>query len=559
MALTSSPTHSDVPTLLTAYHRRIRQARRGQVWGGSAVAGGLWWLALAVAFYFDWLPSVLLPGLAGSALLVVGTAWLDLRRRSSLAATARLLDARLDDRQRLTTAVELLDSPAAGPVAQAQLATSAALLGRADPGTVVPVRSPWPLLVVGGGLLLLALGLFVLKQAPGAGWLPGNLPTDQQGVGALPTATPDAGLPGADQPPPGNASGSPDAGTEPQQLGPGTDPVTAAQQLASKEAKEALDRLAAALGEQSVTQAAGDSLRQGQYDQAANQLAEVGKQNDQLSTEAKQGLADALNRAAQDTGSPPELQKAEQAAATALQSGDYGRISDALTALGEAVRQAGDRVITQPDLAKSYPDQSGQAGTGPGGAPDSGASGTPPPGADASGAQPGQDTAGTPPGQDGQGDQPGASGDPGGQDAGAGGDQSGSGQGDAQGAGSGQGDSSPQNGASGNGASGGDGNANGTSGGGAAGEGSRVSGPDDTPPLDVAGTPFELEGRPDPNQTGPPDPDQPPGLTLDGDGGNGTATTPLAPGNPGSAPSERNQLPVDRWEPVQRYFGHGEQ
>jgi hypothetical protein len=554
VALISSPVHADVPALLTAYHRRIRQARRSRVWAGLALAVGLWWLALAVAYYFDQIAAVLPLGLAGTAGLVIGAAWLDLRRRSSLADTARLLGARLDNRQRLTTSVELLDERAAGPVAQAQLATSAALLGRADPGAVVPVRSPWPLVVVSLGLLLLALGLFVLKQAPGAAWLPGNLPADQQGVGALPTPTPDAGLPGANPTPPaGNPSGTASDGTEPQQLGPGTDPVTAAQQLASKEAKEALDRLAAALGEQSVTQAAGDSLRQGQYDQAATQLTDVGKQNDQLSTEAKQGLADALNRAAQDTPSPPELQKAEQAAAAALQSGHYGRISDAMKALGDAVHQAGERVITQPDLAKSYPDQSGQAGTGPGGTPDSSASGAPPP----------QDAAGTQPGPDGQGTQAGDSGNQSGQGDSAGGDQGGSGdqsgsgqgQGDAQGNGSGQGDSSAQNGAAGTGTPGG-GNGNGTGTGGAAGEGSRVSGPEETAPLDVAGTPFELESQPDPNRPGPPDPNEPPGLTVDGDGGNSTTTTPLAPGSPGSAPSESNQLPVERWEPVQRYFGH---
>lgn len=553
MALISSPTQGDVQTLLTAYHQRLRRSRRSRVGAGVAVAVGLWWLLLAAAHYFDWLPVVLLPGVVGTAVLVGVAVWLDLRRRPALADTARLLDARLDDRQRLTTAVELLvaDPEAAGPLAGAQLTSSAALLGRADPGAIVPVRAPWPALVISAGLLLLALGLFVLKLGPPAAWLPGALPSDAQGLAALPTPTADPGLPGSDQAPPGGQPSAGDGGQDQQQLGPGTDPVTAAQQAASREAQAALDRLAAALGEQSVTQAAADSLRQGQYDQAANQITDVGKQSDQLSDAAKQGLAAALNRAAQDTPSPPELQKAEQAAATALQGGDYGRIADAMKALGDAVRQVGDRVITQPDLAKSYPDQSGQAGTGAQA------------GQDAAGAQNGQQSAGSPPGNSGS---PNGAGDNPGSTPGAGGEQSGAGDQAGQGSAT-SGDSPAQNGAGGTGGSGAGGTdpssgAAGTDGGsGAAGNpdaSSRVSGPDETAPLDVAGTPFELQGQPDANRTGPPDPNQPPGLSVEGDGGTSSGTTPLAPGSPGSAPSESNQLPVNRWEPVQRYFSHDE-
>ena len=286
----------------------------------------------------------------------------------------------------------------------------------------------------------------------------------------------------------------------------------------------------------------------------------MGKQSDQLSDIAKQGFAAALDRAAQDTPSPPGLQQAEQQAVTALQSEDYGRISDALKALGDAVRQAGDQVITQPDLAKSYPDQSGQTGGGvPGGAPDPSGSGSPPSGQDAAGAPSGQDATGAQPGltpaqsntngDSGQGgsDQstPNGSGDQSGQ---------GSGQGDTTGTGAGDGQSGQTGPAgtdnsspTGTGASGGN-----------PGEGSKVSGPEDTALPNVAGTPFELQNQPDPNNPGPPDPNQPPGLTLDSPGGTGSTTTPLAPGAAGNAPSESNQVPVQRWEPVQRYFSHDE-
>lgn len=560
MALTTSSTPSEMHALLVAYHQRLRWAQRNRMGAAVAVAVGGWWLVLAVVYYLDWLAVVLPFGLIGTGGLLLGAILLDVRQRPSLADTARLLDARLDDRQRLTTAVELLDGPPPGALAQAQLATSAALLGRADPRLVVPARVPWPMAIISAGLLLLALSLFILKQAPNLPFGLGNLPSDSQGLAALPAPTPASGLPGSDQPPV-NVGGSPDADTAPPQLGPGSDPISAAQRLASAEAQAALDRLAAALDEQSVTQAAADSLRQGAYGQAADQLTEVGKQNDQLSSNAQQGLAAALDRAAQDTPSPPELQKAEQNAVTALQSGDYGQIADALKALGDAVRQAGDQVITQPDLAKRFPDPAGQRGSGQGGVPDPSASGAAG-GPDAGGATSGADAPGTPGPQDSQGTPTGDSGTQSGQGtpSGQGQDSQGS-SADQSGSGAGAGDATTSGTGGGNGQAGQTGTA-GTDppGTGAAsgdpGEGSRVSGPDDSAPLDVAGTPFELQNQPNPNQPGPPDPDQPPGLTVDGEGAPGSPTTPLAPGAAGNAPSESNQVPVDRWEPVQRYFSH---
>ena len=85
-------------------------------------------------------------------------------------------------------------------------------------------------------------------------------------------------------------------------------PEEAQQQAeASREAQKSLQRLAQALDEQSVTQAAADAIRQGDYGTASSDLTDLGKNNDQLSDEAKHSIADALDQAAEDFGGHPRL------------------------------------------------------------------------------------------------------------------------------------------------------------------------------------------------------------------------------------------------------------
>src|SRR5439155_23334578 len=160
---------------------------------------------------------------------------------------------RLDERQRLVTSVELMSrQQPLRDMAHAQLSTSTELLSSIDADELYPARTPWPALSLSGGLLLVALGLFLLKGALD-GFTPlqvGGLPPDQKALAALVSPTPQSGLPESERTPPTSSlpSGAQDSNSSTE---------------ASQQAQNGLQRLTKALDEQSVTQQAADSLRQG--------------------------------------------------------------------------------------------------------------------------------------------------------------------------------------------------------------------------------------------------------------------------------------------------------
>jgi len=80
-----------------------------------------------------------------------------------------------------------------------------------------------------------------------------------------------------------------------------------------------------------------------------------------------------------------------------------------------------------------------------------------------------------------------------------------------------------------------------------------VTGPVDPSRPNVGTNPFELEGKPDPNNIKPGDENDHPALTLGGGAGAGQPTLPSS-GSAVTAPGESNSLPVDRWRIIERYF-----
>ena len=521
--------------LLVAYRQRIRRQRRRLYLCVAAVGVGLTWLTVSVAYYLDALPAnVVVAALLLCLVLLPAALALEALRRPSLESTARTLDRLLDDRQRLLTAVELLPKAEHSPLERAQLATTALLASRRQEA-LVPARAVWPEAALAGGLLAVAVGILLLKAVAGnfTPYEAGPLPGEQQ-VAAVPSPTPQSGLPDSErQPEEGQqdmqeqTTGQGEQGQQGDQ--PGSDAL--AQAEASRRAEDALRRLAQALGEQSVTQQAADSLRKGEYGQAADQLGQVGTESDQISDPARRALAESLERAAQDEATTDALREAEQNAARALRRGDYRQIEQAMRELGDAVRRAAGDIVPQQELAERFPqtaptpesrqaqgDQSGQGGQIP--VPQYGQNGQ-----QASGGGSGQQSA---------------------DEVWEQGDQSTQGEQGEQG-GQGQDGQSGQQGQDGQGGAGS-----------GAGRGqSRVTGPADSRDLGVQGNPFELEGRPDPNNRTPtdqpPDANRRPGLTIEGDAGPGEAT-PLEPGGPVTATGESNRLPVERWGVVQRYF-----
>ncbi|MGA7730601.1 MAG: hypothetical protein WCD37_04950, partial [Chloroflexia bacterium] len=454
--LVPAPEAAKLAPRLAEYRILLRKDRRRRYLGLSAVGIGLFWFGLAALVYFDAGFPLALPIGAGLTLLLPALALLyEGIRQPTAFDTARTLDALLDNRQRVLTSVELLDEGQAidggrrtvdgGPIEgdpqsameQAQLSSTARLLGGVEPRALYPARVPTPQLAIAGGLLVVALGVWLLKGANDDFALAtGGLPPGIDAAGVVATPTAEAGLPPGEMPAesllpegdqpegvqPSSPPGAP-SGEGGQSDANGTTPSVSAdvaqqQADASREAEKALQRLSRALDEQGVTQSIADNLRQGDYDAAGDALSELGENSDQLSDEAKEALAQSLESAANDSSATPDLQQAERDAAQALRSGTYGEIKEALDALSEAVKGTGDTVIPQEDLAKNFPDQ---PATNPAPSDQAGQEGQPDPNSEG---QPGQEEGGQPgegsqqgQGQQGQpqagSDQPGANGSPG--------------------------------------------------------------------------------------------------------------------------------------------------
>ena len=535
MAVITPTSDQSIQHVLARYAGRIRLERRQRYLSLSFLLLGAIWLVSALLFYADLLDARALPyTLVLPLLLPICALVFERIRKPSVIETARTVDGRLDNQQRLLTSVELIGVHNPKSLETEQLTTTADLIMPLDTRAVYPVRSAWPAYSLSGGLLLLAIGILLLKSAP-AGFVPIQplgLPGDQSALSALVTPTAASGLPDSSKQPDATATTQTDTGQTPGDNSQESIAPSPEQQAASQDAQAALDRLQEGLSEQSVTQGAADSLKQGDYEGASDQLGEVGQENDQLSESAKRGLADSLDRAADDSGATPDLQQAERSAAEALRKGNYKQIDEALKNLGQELENTAQNVIPQQELAQGFPEQGQQGQQG-----QEGQQGQP---SDQQGQQSGQQQ------QNQQGQQSG------GQDQG--GEQSNGSQGDQEGQQGEQGGQGQQGGEGQQGQSSGGGQEQQSQGegqAGAPGQGTRVEGPKDTTDPDVEGNPFELENQPDqgkPSQDG-----EKPALTLEGSSGSSGAS-PVAPGNAVTAPGESNRLPVERWQVIQRYF-----
>jgi len=119
----------------------------------------------------------------------------------------------------------------------------------------------------------------------------------------------------------------------------------------SQQARRDLQQLAQALDDHSVTRSAAEAIQQGDYEAAANDLRDLAENADQLSPEARQGLADDLDKASQQmSGESNDLSDAASAASDGLrQGGDQAK--DGLNQLGDAVDKTGQQVVSQQELA----------------------------------------------------------------------------------------------------------------------------------------------------------------------------------------------------------------
>jgi hypothetical protein len=264
--------------------------------------------------------------------------------RPDLREIAVMLDRSFELSDRIATAVDHLSTSKAGAagkphVAYLQIAeatNTVAILGKHP---ALRIRAPVREIVLGTGFALIFLSLFLLRGT-GSG-LPA---TGNSAIPAFVAAKDRVAQQPAAQKPPDTTSDAPT--------------VAEVQERAetSASAEEDLLTLADALDDNPLTSPIADSIRAGEYEQAAAQLEAIASQVSQLSPEARQELADRLDQAADDmTGEHPGLQDATDDAADGLRS-DPQTAESSLKDLSEQIEATGKSIESQQELAEDMRD-----------------------------------------------------------------------------------------------------------------------------------------------------------------------------------------------------------
>ncbi|HEY3080026.1 MAG TPA: hypothetical protein VGM69_08980 [Chloroflexota bacterium] len=300
------------------------------------------------------------------------------RQRVTYAEAARVLDRRLDLGQTLGTAVELIHAGADGRLARLQLRRATDAVRRVESARAVPFRLPMRDLRTVAALGVLAL-VFSYLATLNIAW-PGSAPPADQ-------LASDPGLELVDQAPtsPSVYEGDPTGMFDPSLIdssldsyltdleGQNLSPEEMQQRIAEIQAqlaqraeaanrqREALNGLADALSDSSATSDAAESIRRGDYQKAASQLSDLGKQSGQLSQRARADLAKRLNDAAQKvSANSSDLANRMRKTAQALSQNDQGATEQSMNELGEGVNQAGEQLKALSDTSGPYdPSQMG--------------------------------------------------------------------------------------------------------------------------------------------------------------------------------------------------------
>lgn len=348
------------------WQRSLRAVARG-------VCGALG-LALAASLFTAWqAPEVALQALwAASALALLAGLGAAVVMRPSPSQAARLVDHRLGLAQQLGTAEELLARRTTGRLVPAQIERASSLVGR------VPISRAFPLapkreMAVALGLSMATLAVTLLIALGVA--IPNPLTALR-----LPPFLQDAIAPTEQR--------SPEWQAERDLLRPSSpalDPARQAMEELRRQAQqgslsaaaaaallaqanaelnrvasesrmrqEALENLAEELRRTAAGREVATSLRQGDHDQAAEQLREIGQDSDQLSAAAKRELAEALNRSAARSQAARDLAASERNAAQALEQDHYSDVVESMDQLAESVLDAADQMVPQSELAQSW-------------------------------------------------------------------------------------------------------------------------------------------------------------------------------------------------------------
>jgi hypothetical protein len=292
------------------------------------------WLAGApdVPIRYAWLAIVPV----AIAVLVAVLRWPS-DRQAALAA-----DRRLVLHERLGTAVEIARR-SAGRFDGAQI-HDALVTTQAMPGGALPLDQRLRRAgLLAATLLVLASASSLLVNVP----RPGVLAPDEEVVLTDPVASSDL----VDRSVPEDSDGLVDDTQPIVQTQPDANLAARVQQAQAQ--NDALDQLSQALDRVSAAQPAADSIRQGNFSQARDQLTNLGQEADQLSDAAKQQLSRALQQASTQTAATDrQLADRERQAGQALGRPNYNEQRQALSALADQVERSGEHAAPADQLAR---------------------------------------------------------------------------------------------------------------------------------------------------------------------------------------------------------------
>jgi hypothetical protein len=374
---------------LSTIRQRIWLERAGLVITRGLTFGFFLTLVVAVAAWFLQIPVQPLLYVAPLLVPLIFALFVAAFLYPSATSAARLTDRRLELAEQLGTAVEVAAEPTEDLVSGAHLlaatdtATWADQNWRGGPRIGRELAFAAMLGFVAAGVLLLT--------GPGGRQLlnprqNGPLPVASPPPVVVPSPTPVA-RPGA-QPSPSPApkpqqqqqqgqgqgqgqgrtaavqravddirrsreSGAMDAGEAARRLGQAEGELSRETQQSNTD-KNALDRLGQAFDQIAAGHPAAEALQRGNYEQAAQEIANLGTESDQLSNEAKAQLAQALRAAANDSAASPELSQRERRAADTLAGRDYDATRQALGDLADQVRSRSQNVIPQSEQARAW-------------------------------------------------------------------------------------------------------------------------------------------------------------------------------------------------------------
>ncbi|MCS6800793.1 MAG: hypothetical protein RMM58_09350 [Chloroflexota bacterium] len=338
---------------------------RARLWGKRALERALRTVAAVAGLLLiaRWFASLGAFGAADALLLLAGMTAVGgviaaVRSRPSPADAARAADRSLKLQERLGTALELVEGAHRGELAELQIADTGALLANRRPAEAVgPLVSRRDLAVAVAAVLVALVtwvtlpDLSALVRAPFGG-----------GAGPEPAAAPVTSDLRENNV--NDILGSIEE-TRRRAQERQIDPAEAQRQL--NEAAARLNaRIEASTRQQQNLQALADQLRQtttaqdvagaidrGEYSLAGDLLNQLARESDQLSPQARRELAQALERAAQQTQQNPALRDALRRAAQALNRGDYQEIDRAMRNLSDQVGMAGRDVVSQSELGRA--------------------------------------------------------------------------------------------------------------------------------------------------------------------------------------------------------------